>query len=117
MIERASDAIASFVSETNWAKHYVAVGYPLLNKWTEQRFAGTPITRETVPHEWLWRLAVEDALEARFDLVVQDRVTGQDLVVDLQLFRPKELLRSVKKAVLERLHALGHEGQVSLVVR
>ncbi len=116
VIERASDAIASFVSETNWAKHYLAAGYPLLNKWTEQRFAGTPITRETIPHDWLWRLCVEDALKARFGLVVQDRTTGEDLVIDLHLWRPKELLRSVKKAVLERLHALGREGQVRLVV-
>jgi hypothetical protein len=28
VIERAEDAIASFVSETNWAQHYIALGHP-----------------------------------------------------------------------------------------
>ena len=29
VIERAQDAIDSFVSETNWAQRYIAQGYPL----------------------------------------------------------------------------------------
>jgi hypothetical protein len=117
VIERTGDALDSFVSETNWAKHYIDAGYPLLNKWTEQRFAGRPIGRDTVPHQWLWRLAVEDALEAKFDLVLFNRTTGEELVLDLQLFRPKELLRNVRRAALQRLSLLGQEGVVRISVK
>lgn len=116
VIERVPDAISSFVSETNWAKRYIEMGYPLLNKWTEQKFAGKPIDRQTVPHDWLWRLAVEDALEARFNLVLSNKSTGEDLVLDLNLFRPKELLRKVKGFALQRAHSLGHKATVRISV-
>lgn len=64
-IERVDDVIASFVSEINWAQHYIAKGYPLRNKWKEQRPPSETMTRETMPHKWLWRLAVENAIEAK----------------------------------------------------
>lgn len=76
VIERAQNAIASFVSETNWAQHYIARGYPLRNKWNEKSRPGEPMTRETVPHKWLWRLAVEDVIEARFTIVAFDKLWG-----------------------------------------
>ena len=40
VIERFDDAIALFVSETNWAQRYIGQGYPLRNKWDEQRRPG-----------------------------------------------------------------------------
>ncbi|WP_265569391.1 hypothetical protein [Sphingomicrobium nitratireducens] len=42
VIERAKDAIDSFVSETNWAQDYIAQGYPLRNKWKSR---GIPARR------------------------------------------------------------------------
>lgn len=117
VIERTVDAVDSFVSETNWAKRYLAAGYPLLNKWTEQRFAGRPVDRASIPQSWLWRLAVEDALEANLDLVLFNETTGEELTIDLELWRRKELLRVVKKSILERLQDLGQQGRVRIVVR
>jgi hypothetical protein len=117
VLERVGDAVASFVSETNWAKRLKAEGYPLLNKWTEQKFGGLPITRSTVPHEWLWRLAVEDAIEAGLDIIIMNKDTGQDLVLDLADIPPKTLLRDVKAGALEQLRGLGHSGSVRLYVR
>jgi len=117
VIERVGDAIASFVSETNWAKRYIEQGYPLRNKWVEQQFAGKPIDRETVPHEWLWRLAVEDAIEARFDLILHNKTSGENLVLNLSMWRPKELLRNVRDMVLARTVQLGCQASVRLAVR
>ena len=107
VIERAYDAIASLVSETNWAQHYIAQGYPLRNKWKEQRQAGEAMTRFTVPHKWLWRLSVEDALEARFTIVAVDRYSGENLKIDLSAERPKEPLREVKAKLEARMRELG----------
>lgn len=116
VIERTPDAISSFVSETNWAKRYIEQGYPIRNKWAEQKFAGRPMDRYSVPHEWLWRLAVEDALEARFNLILSNKTTAEELVLDLTLFRPKELLRKVREFALKRATELGHEATVRLHV-
>ena len=87
VIERADDAISSFVSETNWAQHYIARGYPLRNKWKEQSRPGEVMTRATVPHKWLWRLAVEDAIEAGFTIVATDKLSGKNLQLDLSAER------------------------------
>ena len=117
VIERTDDAIASFISETNWAKEYIRQGYPIRNKWAEQKFVGKPLDRLTVPHTWLWRLAVEDAIQARFDLVLRDKSTGEDFVLDLSVFRPKELLRRVRAMALARARQLGHEASVRIAIR
>jgi hypothetical protein len=117
VIERTDDAIASFVSETNWAKRYIEQGYPVRNKWTEQRFGGRPIERSTVPHSWLWRLAVEDALEARFGLIIHNQTTGEDLALDLSPWPPKELLRSVRKRALDRMCDLGQQATIRIAVQ
>lgn len=117
VLERVGDAIASFVSETNWAKRLTAEGYPLLNKWTEQKFGGLAISRSTVPHQWLWRLAVEDAIEAGLDVIVVNKDTGQDLVLNLTDIPPKTFLRDVKAGALEQLRSLGYSGSVRLYVR
>jgi hypothetical protein len=117
VIERMPDAIDSFVSETNWAKRYIAAGYPIRNKWVEQRFAGLPIDRGSVPHDWLWRLAVEDALEGGIDLVATDKSSGQDTVLDLATWRPKELLRTVKRSLIEQFKISNRSIQLRLAVR
>lgn len=116
VIERADDAIASFVSETNWAQHYIAQGYPLRNKWKEQTRPGETMTRETVPHKWLWRLAVEDAIEARFTIVAIDKLSGTNLKIDLAAERPKELLRAVRSKLEMRMRELGAQPQFQLLV-
>lgn len=117
VIERVGDAIDSFVSETNWAKCYIEQGYPIRNKWTEQQFAGKPIDRYTVPHKWLMRLAVEDALEARFDLVLVNKTTAEELVLDLTLWPRKRLLREVAEESITRLRSLGFTATTRIVVR
>ena len=116
VIERADDAIASFVSETNWAQHYIARGYPLRNKWKEQSRPSDVMTRATVPHKWLWRLAVEDAIEAGFTIVATDKLSGKNLQLDLSAERPKELLRSVRTNLEKRMRELGAEPQLRLFI-
>jgi hypothetical protein len=117
VLDRVTNAIDSFVSETNWAKQLRAQGYPLLNQWTEQRFGGLPIDRYTVPHDWLRRLAVEDALEAGIDMVLRKKATGEEVMLDLSAFRPKEFLRAVRSAALQRMKELGEAATVRLHVR
>jgi len=116
VIERVDDAIASFVSETNWAQHYIAQGYPLRNKWDEQRRPGEAMTRERVPHKWLWRLAVEDAIGAKFTIVAIDKLSGKSLEIDLAAERPKELLRVVRSKLEMRMRELGAQPQFRLLV-
>jgi len=116
VIERADDAIASFVSETNWAQHYIAQGYPLRNKWKEQSRPGETMTRATVPHKWLWRLAVEDAIEAGFTIVAMDKLSGESLTLDLSAERPKELLKVVRSKLEIRMRELGAEPQFRLLI-
>lgn len=116
VIERAHDAIASFASETNWAQHYIAQGYPLRNKWKEQRQAGEIMTRATIPHKWLWRLAVEDAVEAKFTIVAFDKHSGESLKIDLSAERPKDLLKAVKSNLENRMRELGATPDLRLFV-
>jgi hypothetical protein len=117
VLDRVTNAIDSFVSETNWAKQLRAEGYPLLNQWTEQRFGGLPIDRYTVPHDWLRRLAVEDALEAGIEIILRKKATGEEIMLDLLAFRPKELLRAVRSGALNRMKELGEAATVRLHVR
>jgi hypothetical protein len=117
VLERVSDAVASFVSETNWAKRLKAKGHPLLNQWTEQRFGGLDIDRRTVPHDWLWRLAIEDALVAGIDMIIKIKETGDELVLDLSDFRPKELLRKVRSRALEKMRETGRAATIRLHVQ
>lgn len=117
VIERAHDAIDSFVSETNWAQRYIAQGYPLRNKWNEQRQPGEPMTRETVPHKWLWRLAVEDAIEAQFTIVALDELSGNSVKIDLSAERPKELLTAVRSKLEMRMRELGSQPLLRLLVQ
>lgn len=116
VIARVDDGIASFVSETNWAQHYIAQGYPLRNKWNEQRRPGETMTRDTVPHKWLWRLAVEDAIEARFTIVAIDQLSGKSLKIDLAGERPKDLLRAVRSKLEMRMCELGAQPQFRLLI-
>jgi hypothetical protein len=116
VIDRVADAIASLVSETNWAKQLLSRGYPLLNKWTEQRFGGSAIDRRTIPHSWLWRLAVEDAIEARLEVIMTDKETGQELILDLRSWPSKTLLREVKASSIQRAQLNGRAVSVRLFV-
>jgi len=116
VIERVDDAIASFVSETNSAQRYTAQGYPLRNKWKEQSQPGEMMTRETVPHQWLWRLAVEDALEARFTILASDKLSGNSLKIDLAAERPKELLRAVRSKLAMRMRELGAQPTFQILI-
>lgn len=62
----------------------IALGYPLLNRWPEQRIAGPDIDRREVRHAWLWPLSVADAIGSRIGLVAtQD---GTSLPIDLAGF-------------------------------
>lgn len=117
VIERVNDALASFVSETNWCLQYIEEGYPLRNKWKEQRSGASRMDRYSVPHKWLWRLAVEDAIEANFDLIVRSKTKAQEEALDLSVWEPKRLLREVKNDVLNRMEHIGHQASVEIFVR
>lgn len=116
VIERVGDAISSFMSETNWAHHYIRLGYPLRNKWKEQSRPGEIMTRQAVPHRWLWRLAVEDAIETGFTIAVTDKLSGKSIKIDLHAERPKELLRAVRAKMEARMLELGAQPQFRLLV-
>jgi hypothetical protein len=94
--ERTSSAIASLISETNIAKALLRAGYPLLNQWTEQKFGGLDINRQTVPHDWLWPLTVADAIGSDIDLIVRDAATNAEMTLDLSSFLPNTRLREIK---------------------
>jgi hypothetical protein len=70
------------------------------------------MARATVPHKWLWRLAVENAIEAGFTIVATDKPSGKDLQLDLSAARPKELLRNVRTNLEKRMRELGAEPQL-----
>lgn len=96
VLDRVPTAIESLVSETNWSKRLRAQGYPLLNQWTEQKFAGTDIDRHTVPHDWLWPLTAADALGSGIDLIISHPETGAETIVDLAGVEPATRLRDLR---------------------
>lgn len=94
--DRTSCKLDSLVSETKLAKQLLGQGYPLLNKWTEQKFAGGEVTRESIPHERLWPMTVSDAIASGIDLIVRDAETGEESVADLHDMRQEMRLRDLK---------------------
>jgi len=74
------------------------------------------MTRVTVPHKWLWRLAVEDAIEARFTIIAIDKLSGNSLKIDLARERKKELLRVVRAKLETRMRELGAQPQFRLLI-
>ena len=101
VLERVPTAIESLVSETNWTKRLRTQGYPLLNQWTEQKFAGKDIDRHTVPHDWLWPLTAADALGSGIDLIIRDPASGAETMVDLSNIEPATRLRDIRSKVKE----------------
>jgi hypothetical protein len=97
--DRQPTAIASLISETNTAKKLLAAGYPLLNKWTEQKFGGLEITRDTVPHEWLWRLTAGDAVGSNIDLIVREPGSGREVMLSLTDLSPNTMLRDLRASI------------------
>lgn len=109
ILEKTATAIDSLISETNWTKRLRAAGYKLLNQWTEQKFGGLEIDRQTVPHDWLWPLTAADAIGSGIDLIVSDGAS--DLVANLALFPPNTHLREIRDLLKgqnkrARLHVL-----------
>jgi hypothetical protein len=96
VLEHATTAIDSLISETNWTKKLRGVGYHLLNQWTEQKFGGRDIDRHSVPHDWLWPLTISDALGSEIDLIVTEPATGVEIVANLGSFPPNTRLRDVR---------------------
>jgi hypothetical protein len=99
--ERTHSAIDSLVSETNTAKRLLAAGYPLLNQWTEQKFGGLDIDRQSIPHDWLWPITAADAIGSSIELIVRDNATGQELTVDLEAFPSTVRLREIRASILK----------------
>jgi hypothetical protein len=97
VLEETNCVLDSLVSETNWAKRLLDRGYPLLNQWTEQKFAGLEIDRRTVPHDWLWPMTTADAISSNLDLVIVDG--EQALTADLSTFPPRMRLREIRAAM------------------
>jgi hypothetical protein len=94
--DRTRSKIDSLISETNIAKRLLAAGYPLLNQWTEQKFGGSEIDRSNIPHDWLWPMAIADAIASRIDLIVRDPETGQEIILELATLPSNTRLREVK---------------------
>jgi hypothetical protein len=117
VLERTASAIDALISETNWTKRLRAAGYPLLNQWTEQKFGGLDIDRYTVPHDWLWPITVSDAIGSRVDLVVRDKASGNETVVDLATFPASMRLREIKASLLQSMRESGLQSQVRLHIR
>jgi len=97
--DRVTTAIDSLISETNTAKRLIALGYPLLNQWTEQKFAGLEIDRHSVPHTWLWAMTAADAIGSNIELIISEKVTGRQLSANLADFPPNTRLREIKALV------------------
>ncbi len=94
--DRTRSKLDSLVSETNTAKRLRALGYPLLNQWTEQKFGGSDIERSTVPHDWLWPLTVVDAVASGIGVIVRDVQSGQEMILDLTALPSSTRLREIK---------------------
>jgi hypothetical protein len=97
VLEETSCVLDSLVSETNWAKRLRVRGYPLLNQWAEQKFAGVEIDRRSVPHDWLWPMTAADAIASNVDLVIVEGV--QEFAPDLSTFPASMRLREIRDAV------------------
>lgn len=95
VLEETACVLDSLVSETNWAKRLRARGYPLLNQWAEQKFAGNEIGRRTVPHSWLWPITAADAISSGIELIIADE--GQEIAVDLSTFPANMRLREIRE--------------------
>jgi hypothetical protein len=94
--DRTRSKLESLISETNTAKRLRAAGYPLLNQWTEQKFAGLEIDRSTVPLDWLWPLTASDAVTSGIDVIIHDVETGQEITIDLTTLPQATRLREIR---------------------
>lgn len=94
VLEKTYCVLDSLVSETNWSKRLRVQGYPLLNQWTEQKFAGIEIDRRTVPHGWLWPITAEDAIASNVDLILSDG--ADEIAADLSIFPATMRLREIR---------------------
>ncbi|WP_265569392.1 hypothetical protein [Sphingomicrobium nitratireducens] len=65
------------------------------------------MTRQTVPQKWLWRLAVEDAIEAGFTIEALDKASGKSVKIDLSAERSKEKLTTRRGNLEIRMRELG----------
>lgn len=96
---RTRSAIDSLISETNTAKDLLALGYPLLNQWTEQKFGGLRIDRYSIPHAWLWPMTVADAIGSGIDIIVRDLASDVEIEADLGSFPSNTRLREIKAMI------------------
>jgi hypothetical protein len=116
VLERTRSAIDSLISETNHAKRLLAAGYPLLNQWTEQKFGGI-VDRHTIPHAWLWPMTASDATGSNIDVIVRDKASGGEVVIDLSTFPASTRLREIKASLVADMTARNIQAQVRLHVR
>lgn len=96
VLEEVHSAIESLVSETNWTIRLRAKGYPLVNQWTEHRLGTLEIDRFAVDHKRLWPITTADAVGSNIDVIVRDLVSGEEILVDLSLFRPTTRLQEIR---------------------
>ena len=73
-----------------------AKGYPLVNQWTEHKLGTLEIDRYQVDPKRLWQLTTEDAIGSDIDLIIRDLETGQELGVDLSIYRPDTRLYKIR---------------------
>lgn len=111
ILERVQTAIDSLVSETNWTTRLRARGYPLVNRWSEQRLGTLDIDRYGVPEKRLWALTAADAIGSDIDVLIHDPATRQDLMFDLTAMPPTTRLQKI------RAHASSRGCRARLIVR
>lgn len=81
VLDRQPTRLASLVSETNWARECITRGYDIANQLAEQRVALPAIRRSEIPHSWIWKFTLSEALEDDVSLVLGCRHCGIALKV------------------------------------
>lgn len=84
VLEYQPTHLTSLISETNWARRCWNAGYDLANRAELQNGGGPPIGRIDVPHGWLLKFSVAEAIADDLRLSISCVVCGEVLPVPLQ---------------------------------
>lgn len=87
VLDRQPTRLASLVSETNWARKCVRRGYDIANRLAEQRVPEPSIQRTDIPHSWIWKFTLVEAIEDAILLTLGCKSCRVTFDVDLAHFR------------------------------
>lgn len=111
VLEEAGSAIDSLVSETNWTIKLRAMGYPLVNQWTEHKLGTLRVDRYHVDPNRLWQITTEDAIGSSIDVVIRDLATEREVLVELNIYPPGTRLYKIRD------HAKAAGRRARLIIR